>query len=153
MGYTLTFHRLLRAPVNRVYRAWLDAGAQEKWLPPSGYLCKVHHLDAKVGGTFRMNFSNFDGGDSHDFGGTYVELKPNEKIVYTDKFDDPNLPGELKVTVLLKEVSNGTDMHITQENVPDVIPQEMCNHGWQDSLKQLEQFVEQLCMVPAAKKG
>jgi len=150
MGYTLTFHRVLRAPVSRVYKAWLDADAQEKWLPPAGYTCKVHHLDAKEGGTFKMSFAEFDSGNGHSFGGTYKELKPNQKIVYSDKFDDPNLAGEIEVTVVFKEVMCGTDMHVTQSGIPDVIPQEMCNLGWQDSLKQLEQFVEMLAM-PAAK--
>lgn len=144
MGYTLTFHRVLKAPPARVYKAFLDPAAQAKWLPPAGYTCTVHHLDAKVGGTFKMSFTEFDSGNGHSFGGSYKELKPGERIVYTDKFDDPNLPGELKVTVVLKKVSCGTDLSITQEGVPDVIPQEMCNLGWQDSLTQLAQFVELL---------
>ena len=144
MGYTLTFHRVLKAPPARVYKAFLDPAAQAKWLPPAGYTCTVHHLDAKVGGTFKMSFTEFDSGNGHSFGGTYKELKPSERIVYTDRFDDPNLPGEIEVTVALKQVSCGTDMSITQEGVPDVIPQEMCNLGWQDSLKQLAQFVEVL---------
>jgi uncharacterized protein YndB with AHSA1/START domain len=147
MGYTLNFHRVLKAPPARVYKAFLDPAAQAKWLPPAGYICTVDHMDAKVGGTFKMSFTEFDSGNGHSFGGSYLELVPGERIVYTDKFDDPNLPGELKVTVVLKKVSCGTDMSITQEGIPDVIPQEMCNLGWQDSLKQLAQFVE--ILMPA----
>jgi uncharacterized protein YndB with AHSA1/START domain len=142
MGYTLHFHRVLKAPPARVFKAFTDAAAQAKWLPPAGFTCTVHHLDAKVGGTFRMSFAEFDSGHGHSFGGTYLEMVPGERLVYTDKFEDPNLPGELKVTVLLKKVSCGTDLQVTQENIPDVIPQEMCMLGWQDSLKQLAQFVE-----------
>ena len=148
MSYTLNFHRVLRAPPKRVYKAFIDAAALAKWLPPAGYTCTVHSLDAKVGGSFKMSFTEFDGGNAHSFGGEYKEMKPGEKLVYSDKFDDPNLPGEITVTVLLKEVMCGTDMHITQAGIPDVIPQEMCNLGWQDSLKQLEQFVEMLVMPP-----
>ncbi len=142
MPYTLNFHRVLKSPPARVYKAFLDGAALCKWLSPAGYTCTVHHLDAKVGGTFRMTFTEFDSGGSNAFGGTYLELIPNEKLQYTDKFDDPNLAGEIVVTVVLKKVSCGTDMTITQSGVPDIIPEEMCHLGWQDSLKQLAQFVE-----------
>jgi uncharacterized protein YndB with AHSA1/START domain len=142
MPYTLNFHRVLKAPPSRVYKAFLDPGAMCKWIAPAGYTCTVDHMDAKVGGTFRMKFTEFDSGGSNAFGGTYLELVPNEKLRYTDKFDDPNLAGEIVVTVVLKEVSCGTDMSITQAGVPDIIPMEMCHLGWQDSLKQLAQFVE-----------
>ena len=142
MPYTLNFHRVLKAPPSRIYRAFLDPAAMCKWIAPAGYTCTVDHLDAKVGGTFRMKFTEFDSGGSNSFGGTYLELIPNEKLRYTDKFDDPNLAGEIVVTVILKKVSCGTDMTITQAGVPDIIPEEMCHLGWQDSLKQLAQFVE-----------
>jgi uncharacterized protein YndB with AHSA1/START domain len=142
MPYTLNFHRVLKAPPLRVYKAFLDPAALCKWIPPAGYTCTVHQMDAKVGGTFRMSFTEFDSGGSNAFGGTYLELVPNEKLRYTDKFDDPNLAGEIIVTVVLKEVSCGTDLSITQAGVPDIIPEEMCHLGWQDSLKQLAQFVE-----------
>ena len=142
MPYTLNFHRVLKAPPARVYKAFLDPAALVKWLPPAGFTCTVHNMEPKVGGTHRMSFTEFDSGNSHSFGGTYLELVPGEKLVYTDKFDDPNMPGEMKVTVLLKKVSCGTDMSITQAGVPDIIPEEMCHLGWQDSLKQLAQFVE-----------
>ncbi len=142
MPYTLDFHRVLKAPPARIYKAFLDPAALAKWIPPAGYTCTVHHMEPHVGGTFKMSFTEFDSGNGHSFGGTYLELVPGEKLVYTDKFDDPNLPGELKVTVLLKKVMCGTDLSITQEGIPDVIPQEMCNLGWQDSLVQLTQFVE-----------
>lgn len=142
MPYTLQFHRVLKAPPARVYKAFLDPAALCKWIAPAGYTCTVHSLDAKVGGTFKMSFTEFDSGGSNSFGGKYLELIPNEKLHYTDAFDDPNLPGEITVTVILKAVSCGTDMSITQANLPDIIPPEMCNLGWQDSLKQLAQFVE-----------
>lgn len=142
MPYTLNFHRVLKAPPSRIYRAFLDPAAMCKWIAPAGYTCTVDHLDGKVGGTFRMKFTEFDSGGSNSFGGTYLELIPNEKLRYTDKFDDPNLAGEIVVTVILKKVSCGTDMTITQAGVPDIIPEEMCHLGWQDSLKQLAQFVE-----------
>jgi uncharacterized protein YndB with AHSA1/START domain len=142
MPYTLNFHRVLKAPPSRVYKAFLDPAAMCKWLPPAGYTCAIDHLDAKIGGTFRMKFTEFDSGGSNAFGGTYLELVLNEKLRYTDKFDDPNLAGEIIVTVVLKKVSCGTDMSITQAGVPDIIPEEMCHLGWQDSLKQLAQFVE-----------
>jgi uncharacterized protein YndB with AHSA1/START domain len=142
MPYTLNFHRVLKAPPPRVYKAFLDPAAMCKWIAPAGYTCTVDHMDAKVGGTFRMKFTEFDSGGSNAFGGTYLELVPNEKLRYTDVFDDPNLAGEIVVTVVLKKVSCGTDMSITQSGVPDIIPMEMCHLGWQDSLKQLAQFVE-----------
>ncbi len=142
MPYTLNFHRVLKAPPTRVYKAFLDPAALCKWLPPAGYTCTVQHLDAKVGGTFKMEFTEFDSGGKQPFGGKYLSLVPGEKIQYVDRFDDPNLPGEMTVTVTLKKVSCGTDMSITQAGVPDMIPMEMCHLGWQDSLKQLAQFVE-----------
>ena len=126
----------------RIYRAFLDADAMAKWLPPYGFTCKVHHLDAKVGGTYRMSFANFTTGKSHAFGGTYVELIPSERICYTDKFDDPNLAGEMQTTITLKKVSCGTELNITQEGVPDVIPAEACYLGWQESLILLAKLVE-----------
>jgi uncharacterized protein YndB with AHSA1/START domain len=139
---TIRLHRVLRATREKVYRAFLDADAMAKWLPPYGFTCKVHHMDAKVGGTFKMSFTNFGRGKGHSFGGTYLELKPHERIVYTDKFDDPNLPGEMRATVSLKKVLCGTELNITQEGVPDVIPVEMCYLGWQESLAQLAKIVE-----------
>lgn len=142
MPYTLQFHRVLKAPPSRVYKAFLDPAALCKWIAPAGYTCTVQHLDAKVGGTFKMSFTEFDSGGSNSFGGKYLELVPNEKLHYTDVFDDPNLPGEITVTVILKAVSCGTDMSITQANLPDIIPAEMCELGWRDSLAQLQQFVE-----------
>ena len=142
MPNTVRFHRVLRAPPERVYRAFLDADATAKWLPPYGFTCKVHHLDAKVGGTFRMSFTNFTNGQSHSFGGSYRELVPSEKIRYTDVFDDPNLPGEMQTTVVLKAVSCGTDIEIVQEGLPEMIPVEMCHLGWQESLAQLKRLVE-----------
>ncbi len=142
MPYTLNFHRVLKAPPQRVYKAFLDPAAMCKWIAPAGYTCTVDHMDAKVGGTFRMKFTEFDSGASNSFGGTYLELVPNEKLRYNDKFDDPNLAGDIIVTVILKKVSCGTDVTIEQAGVPDLIPMEMCHLGWQDSLKQLAQFVE-----------
>jgi uncharacterized protein YndB with AHSA1/START domain len=139
---TIRLHRVLRATPEKVYRAFLDADAMSKWLPPYGFTCKVHHFEAKVGGTFKMSFTNFTTGQSHSFGGSYVELKPHERIRYTDKFDDPNLPGEMQVTVVLKKVSVGTEMNIEQAGVPDVIPAEACYLGWQESLAQFAQLVE-----------
>lgn len=140
--HTIRLHRVLRAPPDRVYRAFLDADAQSKWLPPHGFTCHVHHLDAKVGGTFRMTFTNFTTGNGHSFGGTYLELVPNERIRYTDKFEDAGLPGEIHATIVLKKVSVGTDLQILQEGVPEVIPAEACMLGWQDSLDQLAKLVE-----------
>jgi uncharacterized protein YndB with AHSA1/START domain len=139
---TIRLHRVLRAPPDRVYRAFLDADAKAKWLPPHGFTGKVHHLDARVGGTYAMSFTNFNTGASHSFRGTYVELKPNERIRYTDRFDDPNLPGEMPVTVTLKPVLVGTELHIVQEGVPAAIPAEACYLGWQESLTLLAQLVE-----------
>jgi uncharacterized protein YndB with AHSA1/START domain len=141
-GHTIRLHRVLRAPAERVYRAFLDADAMAKWLPPNGYTCKVHHFDAKVGGTFRMSFASFATGQGHAFGGEFLELVTNERLRYTDRFDDPNLPGEIRVTVTLKQTPVGTEMHIVQENVPTVIPAEACYLGWQDSLNQLARLVE-----------
>jgi uncharacterized protein YndB with AHSA1/START domain len=125
-----------------VYRAFLDADAKSKWLPPNGFTGKVHHLDARVGGTFKMSFTNFTTGQIHSFGGSYLELAPHERIRYTDKFDDPNLPGEIHVTITLTKLSCGTEVNIVQEGVPAVIPAEMCYLGWQDSLTQLAMLVE-----------
>jgi uncharacterized protein YndB with AHSA1/START domain len=142
MPNTVKLHRVLRAPPERIYRAFLDADAQAKWLPPYGFTCKVHHLDARVGGTFKMSFSNFSNGQGHTFGGEYRELVPNERIRYSDKFDDPNLSGDIEVTVVLRAVSCGTDVNITQSGLPDVIPLEMCYLGWQESLLQLATLVE-----------
>ena len=139
---TIRLHRVLRATPERVYRAFLDADAKAKWLPPHGFTGKVHHLEAKVGGTYKMSFTNFTTGSSHSFGGTYLELVPHERIRYSDKFDDPNLPGEMQVTVVLKKVLCGTELSITQEGVPAVIPAEMCYLGWQESLILLAQLVE-----------
>ena len=142
MPSTIRLHRVLRAKPERVYRAFLDADAMAKWLPPHGFTGKVHHLDAKVGGTHKMSFTNFTTGNSHSFGGSYLEMKPNQLIRYTDKFDDPNLPGEMQVTVTLKEVSSGTDLSIVQEGVPDVIRPDACYLGWQESLTQLASLVD-----------
>lgn len=139
---TVRLHRVLRAPPERVYRAFLTAEAMAKWLPPNGFIGTVHHLDAKVGGTFRMSFTNFTTQKSHAFGGEYLELVPNERICYTDKFDDPNLPGVMKNTVSLKGVSCGTELNVVQEEIPDVIPVEMCYLGWQESLVLLAKLVE-----------
>jgi uncharacterized protein YndB with AHSA1/START domain len=141
-GNTIRLHRVLRATPERVYRAFLDPDAMAKWLPPNGFTGKVHHMDAKVGGTHKMSFTNFTTGKSHSFGGTYVELKPNERIRYTDRFDDKNLPGEMQVTINLKKVSVGTELSIVQEGVPEVIPPEACYLGWQESLVLLAKLVE-----------
>ena len=140
--HTIRLHRVLRATPEKIYRAFLDADAMAKWIPPYGFTCKVHHLDAKVGGTFKMSFTNFGSGNGHSFGGTYLELVPPERLRYTDKFDDPNLPGEITVTVTLKKVLCGTELHIEQAGVPAVIPAEMCYLGWQESLSQLAHLVE-----------
>ncbi len=139
---TVRLHRVLRAPPERVYRAFLDPKAMERWLPPHGFTGQVHHLDARVGGTHRMSFTNFGTGASHAFGGTYVELTPHERLRYTDRFDDPNLPGEMAVTVTLRPVACGTDLQIVQEGIPSVIPLEMCYLGWQESLAALAALVE-----------
>ncbi len=139
---TVRLHRVLRAKPEKVYRAFLDAGAMAKWLPPYGFTCTVHHMDARAGGTFRMSFQNFTSGNGHSFGGEYIELVPNERIRYTDKFDDPNLPGVMEVTVSLIVVLCGTELSITQSGIPDAIPLEMCYLGWQESLAQLATLVE-----------
>lgn len=142
MPHTIRLHRVLRAAPEKVYRAFTDADAMAKWLPPHGYTCHVEQFDGKVGGTFRMSFRNFGTGNSHAFGGKYLELTPHTRIRYTDKFDDPNLPGEMQVTVELKQVSCGTELNVTQEGVPEVIPPEACYVGWQESLLQLALLVE-----------
>ena len=142
MPSTVRLHRVFRAPPERIYRAFLDADAMAKWLPPNGFTCKVHHMDVQVGGTFRMSFTNFSNGNSHSFGGEYLEISPHERIRYTDKFDDPNLPGILEVTIILKQVSVGTEVNIVQEGIPDVIPVEACYLGWQESLVLLGKLVE-----------
>jgi len=142
MSNTIKLHRVLRAAPEKVYRAFLNADALAKWLPPNGFTCKVHHQDARVGGTYKMSFTNFTTGGSHSFGGTYVELIPNERIRYTDKFDDPNLPGEMSATITLKKVSCGTELNIVQEGVPEMIPAEACYLGWQESLILLAKLVE-----------
>lgn len=139
---TVRLHRVLRAKPERIYKAFLNAEAMAKWLPPYGFTCTVHHLDAKVGGTFRMSFTNFTTGNDHSFGGEYLELVPPQKISYSDKFDDPNLPGAMKTTVTLMPVLCGTDIAIVQEGIPAVIPTEMCYLGWQESLAQLANLVE-----------
>ena len=139
---TVRLHRVLRAPRERVYRAFLEADAVAKWLPPFGFACTVHQLDARVGGSFRMSFRNFGTGNAHSFGGEYLELVPDQRIRYTDRFDDPNLPGTLEVTVALKPVICGTDLQITQAGIPEAIPLEMCYLGWQESLAQLAALVE-----------
>ncbi|HEV8328356.1 MAG TPA: SRPBCC family protein [Nitrospiraceae bacterium] len=139
---TIRLHRVFRATPERIYRAFLDADAMVKWLPPNGFTGKVHHMEAKVGGTFKMSFTNFTTGKSHSFGGQYLELVPHECLRYTDNFDDPNLPGEIRVTVMLKKVSCGTEVNIVQEGVPDVIPAEACYLGWQESLILLGKLVE-----------
>ena len=139
---TIRLHRVIMAPPERVYKAFLDPAAMAKWLPPNGFTGQVHHMDAKVGGTYKMSFTNFSTGNSHSFGGEYVELVPNEKIVNTDKFDDPNLPGEMRNTITFKKVSVGTELNIVQEGVPSFIPAESCYLGWQESLKLLAQLVE-----------
>ena len=139
---TVRLHRVLRAPAERIYRAFLDADALVKWLPPDGFTAKVHYIDAKTGGRFRMSFTNFSTGHSHAFGGEYLELLPFERIRYTDKFDDPNLPGEMQVAISLKPVSCGTELDIVQEGIPAVIPAEACYLGWQESLTLLTRLVE-----------
>jgi uncharacterized protein YndB with AHSA1/START domain len=139
---TVRLHRVLRASPERVYRAFLDADAMAKWLPPNGFTGKVHHMDAKVGGGYKMSFTNFTNGKSHSFGGTYVELKPNETIRYTNKFDDANLPGEMQTTIALKKVLCGTELSVVQEGIPAAIPAEMCYLGWQESLILLAKLVE-----------
>jgi uncharacterized protein YndB with AHSA1/START domain len=139
---TVRLHRVLRAPPSRVYRAFLEPDAIVRWLPPYGFTCTVHALDARVGGRFRMSFTNFGSGGSHSFGGEYVELVPNERIRHSDTFDDPNLPGTMAVTIVLKAVSCGTELHVEQANIPAPVPLEMCYLGWQESLEQLAKLVE-----------
>jgi uncharacterized protein YndB with AHSA1/START domain len=140
--HTIRLHRVVRTEPEKVYRAFLDGDAMSKWLPPFGFTGKVHHLEARVGGTFKMSFTNFTTGQSHSFGGSYLELVPHERLRYTDKFDDPNLPGEMQVTVTLKKVLCGTEVNIVQEGVPALIPAEMCYLGWQESLAQLAMLAE-----------
>jgi len=142
MPNAVQFHRVLRAAPEKVYRAFLDADAMAKWLPPNGFTGKVHHLDAKVGGTYKLSFTNFTTGSSHSFGGEYLELVPHERIRHTDRFDDPNLPGEMRTTITLKKVFCGTELQIVQEGLPDVIPPEACYLGWQESLTLLAKLVE-----------
>jgi uncharacterized protein YndB with AHSA1/START domain len=142
MPGTVRLHRVLTTKPDKVYRAFIEADAVAKWLPPNGFACIVHQLDAKVGGTHRMSFRNFTTGASHSFGGQYLELVPGERLRYTDKFDDANLPGEMQVTVTLKQVSVGTDVSIVQEGIPDAIPTEACYLGWQESLRNLARLVE-----------
>ena len=139
---SVRLHRVLRAPADRVYRAFLDPDAMTKWLPPHGFVGKVHEMEARVGGGYRMSFTNFGTGSSHSFRGTYVELTPHQTIRYTDRFDDPNLPGDIQVTIQLRPVLCGTDIHIVQEGLPDAIPTELCYLGWQESLAQLVHLVE-----------
>jgi uncharacterized protein YndB with AHSA1/START domain len=140
--HTVRFHRILRAPPERIYRAFLDGDAMAKWLPPHGFTCKVHSLKAEVGGTYKMSFTNFSTGHSHSFGGEYLELVPNERIRHTDKFDDPNLTGEMQTTITLKKVFCGTELNVVQEGIPAPIPPEACYMGWQESLTLLAQLVE-----------
>ena len=142
MPSTIRLHRILTASPDKVYRAFLEADALAKWLPPNGFACTVHHLEPRAGGTFRMSFRNFTTGQSHSFGGEYVELVPGERLRYTDRFDDPDLPGEMQVTVTLKKVSVGVELHIEQAGVPDIIPAEACYLGWQQSLENLANLVE-----------
>ena len=142
MTGTVRLHRVLTAPPERVYRAFLDAAAVAKWLPPDGFTCTVHALDATVGGRYRMTFTNLTSGNSHSFGGTYLELVPGERIVHDDRFDDPNLPGTMVTTITLREVFCGTELHVVQEGIPEMIPVEQCYLGWQQSLELLKRLVE-----------
>ena len=142
MPGTIRLHRVLNAPPARVYKAFLDADARAKWLPPYGFTGKVHESDARVGGKYRMSFTNFSTGNSHSFGGEYLELRPGEKLRYADRFDDPNLPGTMEVTVTFKKVSVGTELEVVQAGIPDLIPPEACYLGWQESLEQLAKLVE-----------
>ena len=141
-GNTIRLHRVLHAPPERVYRAFTQAEALAKWLPPHGFTCKVHELDARVGGKYRMSFTNLGSGHSHSFGGVFLELVPGQRVVHTDRFDDPNLPGEMRTTIALKKVSVGTELNVAQEGVPEVIPPEACYLGWQESLQLLKLLVE-----------
>ena len=142
MTGTVKLHRVLTAPASRIYKAFLDPDAMAKWLPPHGFTGKVHAMDARIGGSYRMSFTNFSTGHSHDFGGEYLELVENERIVHTDKFDDANLPGEMRVTIALKPVLVGTELSIEQSGIPDAIPVEACYLGWQESLQLLAQLVQ-----------
>ena len=142
MPNTVPLHRVLTAKPAKVYRAFIEPDATAKWLPPNGFTCTVHHMDPKPGGSFRMSFRNFTTGQSHSFGGQYLELVPNERLRYTDTFEDPNLPGEIRVTVMLKSVSVGTEVNIVQEGLPEVLPVEACYLGWQESLRNLARLVE-----------
>jgi len=142
MPNTVRLHRVLATKPEKVYRAFIEPDAMAKWLPPNGFTCTVHHLDAKVGGTYRMSFRNFTNGQSHSFGGRYVDLVANERLCYTDSFEDPNLPGDIRVTVTLKQVSVGTEVTIVQEGLPDLIPVEACYLGWQESLRNLARLIE-----------
>ena len=142
MPSTIKLHRVLATSPEKVYRAFIEADAMAKWLPPNGFACTVHHFEPKVGGTFKMSFRNFTTGNSHAFGGEYLELVPGERLRYVDRFDDPNLPGEMEVVVSLKKVSVGTEVEITQAGIPDVIPPEACYLGWQESLRNLAKLVE-----------
>lgn len=142
MPNTVRLHRVLRAPPERIYRAFLDPDAMAKWLPPDGFTGRVHHMDARVGGSYRMSFTNFGSGASHAFGGRYLELVPNQRLRYTDNFDDPNLPGEMVTTVDLRPVACGTELNVVQEGIPDPIPPEMCYLGWQESLTLLARLIE-----------
>ncbi|MGE0281026.1 MAG: SRPBCC family protein [Rhizobiaceae bacterium] len=142
MPSTVRLHRVIATSPNKLYRAFLEADAMAKWLPPNGFTCTVHHFEPKVGGTFKMSFRNFTTGNSHSFGGEFIELVQDERLRYTDRFDDPNLPGEIQVTVELKEVSCGTELNIEQAGIPDLIPAEACYLGWQESLRNLQKLVE-----------
>jgi uncharacterized protein YndB with AHSA1/START domain len=142
MPNTVKLHRVLRATPDRVYRAFIDPEAMVKWLPPHGFTGKVHQSEARVGGSYKMSFKNFTTGESHSFGGKYLEMVPNERLRYTDKFDDPSLPGEMQTTITIKQVTFGVELNIVQENLPDAIPLEACYLGWQESLALLTQFVE-----------
>ena len=139
---TIRLHRVVRTTPEKIYRAFLDGDAMVKWLPPHGFTGRIHHMDAKVGGAYKMSFTNFSSGESHSFGGEYLELVPNERIRHTDRFDDPNLPGEMQTTITLKKVSCGTELNIVQEGVPEIIPAEACYVGWQESLELLTKLVE-----------
>jgi uncharacterized protein YndB with AHSA1/START domain len=139
---TVRLHRVLRAAPAKIYRAFIDPDAMNKWLPPHGFTGKVHQMDARAGGTYKMSFTNFSSGNSHSFGGKFVEMVPGERLSYTDVFDDPNLPGTMKTTVILKKVSCGTELNVTQEGIPEAIPVEMCYLGWQESLEMLAKLVE-----------
>ena len=142
MPNTVRLHRVLATTPEKLYRAFLEPDAVAKWLPPNGFACTVHHLEARVGGSHRMSFRNFTTGNGHSFGGQYLELVPNERLRYTDKFDDPNMPGEMSVTISLKKVAVGTELNVVQEGIPDVIPVEACYLGWQESLENLKRLVE-----------